>query len=205
MTAQLSKMEKYYRWHAPVYDLTRWSFLFGRRRLIRWVMKDYQPTTILEIGCGTGFNLLNIGNSYPESKLTGLDASVAMLQQCRRKLDKAGSRATLLHRLYDETWSPDLKPDLILFSYSLSMINPGWEQALDLASRDLSPGGLIAVVDFHDAPAGWFRKWMKYNHVMMEGHLLSALRERFSPLTEEITPAFGGMWRYLLFIGTKEQ
>lgn len=203
MTTQLRKMEKYYRWHAPVYDITRWTFLFGRRRLIRLAMHDSQPSSILEIGCGTGFNLLRIGSSYPERNLTGLDASVAMLQRCRRKLDRAGISATLLNQLYDETYSSNPKPDLIIFSYSLCMINPGWEQALDLAFRDLRPEGVIAMVDFHDSSVGWFRNWMKINHVTMNGQLLPALRERFQPLTEEIKPAFGGMWRYLLFLGRK--
>jgi len=203
MTTPLSNMDRYYRWHAPVYDFTRWFFLFGRKRLIRQVMRDYRPSAILEIGCGTGFNLLNIGSSCPGTNLTGMDASVAMLHQCRRKLDRAGIRATLLHRLYDETHLPDPKPDLILFSYSLSMINPGWKQALDQAFRDLPTGGVIAVVDFHDSSVGWFRNWMKFNHATMDGHLLPALRERFQPLTEEIKPAFGGMWRYLLFLGRK--
>lgn len=205
MTSQLSEMEKYYRWHAPVYDITRWTFLFGRRRLIHLVIQESHPQNILEIGCGTGTNLVRIWKTDPEVMLTGLDASAFMLDYCRRKLDRAGARATLLHRVYNETCSPDPKPDLILFSHSLSMINPGWELALDLASRDLRPGGVIAVVDFHDSPAGWFRNWMKYNHVIMEGHLLPALRERFTPLTEEIRPVFGGMWKYLLFIGKNEQ
>jgi hypothetical protein len=37
-----------------------------------------------------------------------------------------------------------------VFSYCLSMIDPGWQQALDAALCDLQPGGLLAVVDFHD-------------------------------------------------------
>ena len=27
-------LTRYYRWHAPLYDATRWSFLFGRAALI---------------------------------------------------------------------------------------------------------------------------------------------------------------------------
>lgn len=203
MMTELEKIEHYYRWHAPVYDLTRWTFLFGRKRLIENVLHQYHPETILEIGCGTGSNLRRIGKTAPNINLFGIDASAAMLNRCRKKLEQAATGATLRCQRYDETLAPEPKPDVILFSYSLSMINPGWKNVLDLAFRDLRPGGLIAVVDFHDAPAEWFRNWMNINLVTMEGHLLPALRERFQPLTEEIKPAFGGMWRYLLFLGRK--
>jgi S-adenosylmethionine-diacylgycerolhomoserine-N-methlytransferase len=30
-------IERYYRFHAPVYDLTRWTFLFGRSGILRKV------------------------------------------------------------------------------------------------------------------------------------------------------------------------
>jgi S-adenosylmethionine-diacylgycerolhomoserine-N-methlytransferase len=93
--------------------------------------------------------------------------------------------------------------DGIVFSYALTMFNPGWELAIDAAARDLSDEGLIAVVDFHDTPCAWFGRWMGINHVRMEGHLLPRLRERFEPVYEEERRAFGGLWRYFLFIGRR--
>jgi S-adenosylmethionine-diacylgycerolhomoserine-N-methlytransferase len=36
-TGHASRMDRYYRFHAKIYDATRWSFLFGREALIRQV------------------------------------------------------------------------------------------------------------------------------------------------------------------------
>jgi hypothetical protein len=30
-------LERYYQRQAPIYDLTRWAFLFGRATLLRWL------------------------------------------------------------------------------------------------------------------------------------------------------------------------
>jgi S-adenosylmethionine-diacylgycerolhomoserine-N-methlytransferase len=83
------------------------------------------------------------------------------------------------------------------------MMNPGWERALDAAVAELRVGGRIAVVDFAGTPWTWFRRWMAANHVRLGDHLLPALRERFEPLVAEENRAYGGLWRYCLFVGQK--
>lgn len=59
-------LSRYYRWHARLYDATRWSFLFGRAALIRSIAGFRAPPRhILEIGCGTGSNLLRLARQFP--------------------------------------------------------------------------------------------------------------------------------------------
>ena len=48
-----------------------------------------------------------------------------------------------------------------------------------------------------------FARWMAANHVRMQAHLRPVLRESFIPLTDEICPAYGGMWEYLQFVGRR--
>jgi S-adenosylmethionine-diacylgycerolhomoserine-N-methlytransferase len=195
-------IESYYRLHAPVYDATRWSFLFGRNRLIHQILKVAHPRNILEVGCGTGTNLCRLARLCPEATITGIDASSDMLSRCRKKVKPWQERITLQQGFYPAVNVPDPKPDLILFSYSLSMFNPGWEEALQQAYADLQPGGLIAVADLHLTPFPVFRRWMGINHVRMEGHLLPALKSRFTTVWEDVRPAYGGVWQYFLFVGT---
>jgi S-adenosylmethionine-diacylgycerolhomoserine-N-methlytransferase len=83
------------------------------------------------------------------------------------------------------------------------MFNPGWEQAIDCAYRDLDTGGLIAVVDFHHSGFSLFKRWMALNHVRLEGHLLPRLESQFRPEVCKIYPAYGGIWSYFLFLGKK--
>lgn len=201
-------IEGYYRIHAPIYDITRWTFLFGRKDLLSQAFTIAKPNSILEIGCGTGINLSRLATMLPDSSLTGLDASRSMIDRCTNRMKDHRLRTSLLHHPYNKPVSlipgrtNHQKFEMVLFSYSLSMMNPGWEQALEFASIDLRPDGLIAVVDFHDTPHEWFRSWMGFNHVRMEGHLLRSLNRSFSPIRTEIRKGYGGLWQFFLFIGT---
>ncbi len=197
-------LERYYRWHARIYDATRWSFLFGRTGLAERVATLRTPENILEIGCGTGRNLARLARRFPQARLTGLDLSADMLARARRGLESFGDRVELAHQAYTRPLHDEPRFDLIVLSYCLSMIDPGWEQVIASARQDLRPRGLIAVVDFHDSNRPTFQRWMGVNHVRMEGHLLPELRARFQPLDSAVHRAYGGLWRYFHFVGARE-
>jgi S-adenosylmethionine-diacylgycerolhomoserine-N-methlytransferase len=201
--APLHPLERYYRFHSRIYDATRWSFLFGRDRLVKIIAKYRQPSRILDVGCGTGKNLLRLRQVFPGANLTGLDLSDAMLAQAKKKLAGCSPEVQLVHRAYDQPLLPESPFDLLVFSYALSMFNPGWDQAIGAAHQELAPDGTIAVVDFHTSSRSLFKHWMALNHVRMEGHLLPELESRFTPIHKEIRPAYGGIWYYMLFIGKK--
>lgn len=198
---QRHALERYYRLHAGIYDLTRWSFLLGRETLMRRVAVCFSPSRILEVGCGTGKNLAHLGRLFPQAHLWGLDLSADMLRVARKKLKGQAKRLTLIQATYDRPMAEEPYFDLVVFSYALSMFNPGWEQALAAASRDLAPGGAIAVVDFHDSNSPIFKHWMALNHVRLDGHLLPGLKRHFPSHESTIRPAYAGIWSYFLFIG----
>ena len=197
-------MERYYRYHSKIYDATRWSFLFGRRQIIQILADHYTPRHILEVGCGTGKNLIQLGETFPQAKIIGLDISESMLGVARKNLGSMTERISLLCTSYDQTLKLAQQFDLILFSYSLTMMNPGWEQALEQANRDLTPGGHIAVVDFHNSKFPAFKKWMGVNHVRMDGHIHAKLTSLYEPRIVETPNAYGALWQYLLFVGQKK-
>src|SRR5579862_4922254 len=92
-------VEKYYRFHSRIYDATRWSFLFGRTA----IMKNFTgvaPRNILEVGCGTGRNLVELGRRFPQAQVTGVDLSATMLHLARKKTASLGPRIQLLHQAY---------------------------------------------------------------------------------------------------------
>jgi len=195
------ELERYYRFHSLIYDATRWTFLFGRQALLREARRLADPRAVLEVGCGTGHNLVRLNRAFPQARLVGVDVSEAMLRLARHKLDRHSARFTLLRQAYPAADGAGEPVDLIWFSYALSMFNPGWEAAIRAARNDLAPGGLIAVVDFHASRFRTFRGWMRINHVRMEGHLLELLRRQFEPLWCDIRSAYGGVWQYFTFIG----
>jgi S-adenosylmethionine-diacylgycerolhomoserine-N-methlytransferase len=198
---QHRSIERYYRLHAGIYDLTRWTFLLGREALVREAGASSAPARILEVGCGTGKNLVHLGRQFPQAGLWGLDLSGDMLAVAQKKLQKFAPRLNLVQAAYDRPVGAEPSFDLVVFSYALSMFNPGWDEALAAASRDLVPGGAIAVVDFYDSGLPLFKRWMGLNHVRLDGHLLPGLKNRFPSHQATIRPAFGGIWSYFRFSG----
>lgn len=197
-------IERYYRLHSGIYDATRWSFLFGREAILeRAEQGQGRVRRILEVGCGTGRNLVGLCRRFQRADVVGVDLSPAMLELSARKVKPYGSRVRLLRQAYDAPIAPEQPFDLILFSYALSMFNPGFEAAIEAASADLAPGGRIAVVDFHDSRFGAFERWMGVNHVRMNGQLQPRLHAHFASEIDELRAAYGGLWRYLIYIGRK--
>lgn len=198
-----SSLRGYYRWHAKFYDATRWAFLFGRRGLIATVADQVKtPERILEIGCGTGKNLVALAEAFPGARITGLDLSPDMLDCARAKIAPFADRIDLLHRPYDGLVAGEEgKFDLVVISYALSMINPGFDEVIRLCRGDLREGGVIAVVDFHETRWTWFRKWMGVNHVRMEGQILAQLDAGYEAIVRRIGRGYGDLWRYVTFVG----
>ena len=204
-TSQQEAMRGYYRWHAAIYDATRWSFLFGRKAILKHLpIADNLPQTLLEVGCGTGHNLRFLAKNHPRLRLIGVDVSPDMLAQTTKVMSRYSQRLQLIEQPYGTDF-PRLTqvPDFVLFSYALTMFNPGWEEAIERAWQDLPEGGRVAVVDFHDTPVGMFRWWMGKNHVRMERHLLPFLQSKFKTEFLETRLAWLGAWRYFLFVGQK--
>lgn len=188
-------LQSYYALHARIYDATRWTFLFGREGILHRIAKIAKPERILEVGCGTGRNLSSLQRIFPQAEITGLDLSGDMLDVARRKTD--GVR--LIQQAYEKPLTGQY--DLVLFSYALTMFNPGWENAIQAAKADLRPGGLLAIVDFSHTGFSVFRRWMGVNHVRMEGHLWPVARVDLEPVADELLAAYAGIWHYGMYIG----
>lgn len=202
---QNSTMQRYYKLQSKIYDATRWSFLFGRNQIIREIPLDPQGSwNILEVGCGTGYNLINLAKRFPNAKLTGLDVSTDMVELSKKNTLAFGERVNVIEQPYtlgDTAWNGQL--DLVLFSYSLTMINPQWKDLILQAKADLKPGGYVAVTDFHDSRNLWFKKHMANNHVRMDSHLTPLLSQEFTPVVNLVKLAYLGVWEYMVFVGRK--
>ncbi|MEL6988293.1 MAG: methyltransferase, partial [Bacteroidota bacterium] len=181
--AQQKTIKNYYRFQAKIYDLTRWSFLFGRNNIIQKFDSFLDEFSIVaEIGCGTGHNLVNLARNYPFVTLLGIDVSEDMILKAKRKLVHYENAKVFYQIPYDKDFQFNLhQPSLILFSYVLSMMNPQWEELIQKAYNDLDKGMHIAVVDFHYSKHSWFRKHMSEHHVRMEKHILPFLEDLFTP------------------------
>ncbi len=201
MSAPIGRdLEGYYRIHAPIYDLTRPSFLFGRRRIVDDLARHARARglavgAILEIGCGTGTNLALLARAFPQARLCGIDLAAPMLERAHRRLR---GRAELVHGAFGDG-APGGRFDLILASYMLSMSGTAQARCIDAAHAALAPAGLLGVVDFLHTPLPAFARWMARNHVRLDPGLPARLGAQ--PLEYASHAAWGGAWRWFRWIG----
>lgn len=200
--AQVDDMRSYYAFQAKIYDFTRWTFLYGRKTILQKLPFDKNaPIKILEVGCGTGVNMVELAKIYPQAHIVGMDVSGDMLKQASKNLEKYQDRVELLEKPYGGSDEYNGQFDLILFSYSLTMINPQYIDLIHQSKKDIKAGGYVAVVDFHKANFSFYRKFMKGNHVKLEGQVLPELLANFEPVLCKIKPGLVGVWNYLMFVG----
>lgn len=200
---QQKNMRTYYAFQAKIYDRTRWSFLFGRNAILHDLPFDRDASlNILEVGCGTGYNLRRLHRRFPNAQLVGVDLSTDMLERAQKKTRSFSDQVQLVEGAYGEVELP-FEPQLILFSYCLTMVNPHWIQLLRRAEKDVTTGGYVAVVDFHRSRYSWFRQHMKKHHVRMEAHILPFLNQHFFPVLSETSKAYFGVWEYFQYVGKK--
>lgn len=191
----------YYRLHAPIYDLSRPLFLFGRERLVRLIAAHAAAggngaPRILEIGCGTGRNLRRLQRLLPHAELVGLDLSEHMLAQAQKRLH--GSTRLLHGALGSAALAGPF--DVVFASYMLSMTGAAQDTCIAAARAELAPGGLLAVVDFLSTPSPTFARWMDRNHVHFRADLPRRLGVDSDTLQHSERAAWGGAWRYFVSV-----
>lgn len=180
-------MDGVYRGQRHIYDLTRKYYLLGRDRLI----DELTPPVgghVLEIGCGTGRNLIAAAHCWPGAHFHGIDISEEMLKSARAAIARAGLTRRVTVAQGDATnFDPNAlfrinSFDRIFQSYTLSMI-PDWQKAIREAVNHLSTYGSLHIVDFgqQEEMPDWFRgalfAWLARFHVEPRALLVEAARE----------------------------
>jgi len=197
-------MDGVYRYQRHFYDLTRKYYLLGRDRMIA----DLQVPPagrVLEIGCGTGRNLVAIARRYPQATAVGVDISEAMLETAARQIARHKLAGRISVRAGDASALEQLELgqfDRVVFSYTLSMM-PVWQEALEQGFARLAPGGSVHVVDFGSLVglpgilARLLHAWLRRFHVTPRANLdetFRALARRHGAVVETRETHRGYVW-----------
>ncbi|AKM79810.1 MAG: UbiE/COQ5 methyltransferase [Candidatus Beckwithbacteria bacterium GW2011_GWB1_47_15] len=149
-TAYKFKPPLFFDFLTPFYDLGN---PFGlRKALHRRVFKHVKLSDrlkILDVGCGTGDDLLYLAAHYPKSKLYGLDADTSILQIARKKSQKAGAAIHFKISLAEKLPFSGNSFDLVWSSLMLHHLPTKYKKrALKEIYRVLKPRGRLILIDF---------------------------------------------------------
>jgi S-adenosylmethionine-diacylgycerolhomoserine-N-methlytransferase len=181
------RMNRMYRRQRHIYDGTRRYYLLGRDQLIAGLDPE-AGASVLEIGCGTGRNLVLAARQHPQARFFGIDVSTEMLTSAISAVSRRGLADRIRVAHGDATaFNPEAlfkvaAFDHVMISYSLSMI-PDWRRVLQTAASRIKPGGRLHVVDFggQERLPGIVRtlllRWLALFHVTPRDDLEHALSE----------------------------
>lgn len=154
MDALKSRLAEGYSRTAPLYDAIAGPFYAqGLRRLLPRVRPASFPA-ILDVGCGTGVNLVEAVRWFgPPRLLCGIDLSVGMLEIARTKTAKLGLQVHLTAGDAERLPYPDGLFDLVLCNSVLHWFSDK-AAAIREMRRVLRPGGQLVLI-CAAAPAYW--------------------------------------------------
>jgi cytosine/adenosine deaminase-related metal-dependent hydrolase/ubiquinone/menaquinone biosynthesis C-methylase UbiE len=150
----VSVQEGYRKW-ARSYDAEPNALLALERCYLEPLLPSTAGLDVIDLGCGTGRWLEVLKESEPRS-LLGVDASLEMLRQAKRKL---GSAARFAHADGSRIPLPAGSADVVLGNFVLSYVESAYE-FLANARAVLREGGSFFLTDVHpgtSAALAWRR------------------------------------------------
>lgn len=102
----------------------------------------FDPTEVLDLGCGTGSGLSTMAHRWPGAHLVGVDSSLDMLTAAGSELGELAD-VTLL-QAEAQTWSPAAPVDVLVSNALLQWI-PDHAELLSRMASWLTPRGWLAM------------------------------------------------------------
>lgn len=142
-----------YRFYAPLYDRVFGAVLEPGRRALTQAVYEMRPTSILEVGVGTGLTL----ERYPDSaSVIGIDISDEMLDIARERARKLEGRNIHLAAMNAEAMDfPDACFDCVAIPYVLS-VTPNPERLVSEIRRVCRKGGAILILNHFSGSRFWW-------------------------------------------------
>jgi ubiquinone/menaquinone biosynthesis C-methylase UbiE len=173
----------YYDQDANDFDVRYWQnpVLQQIRQCFREKVKQFNANTMLEIGCGTGLDLVHFGKTHPEREIYGIDVSVEMVRISQTKIDASGcTNITVKTGIVDDIVAlfPNKKFDLIyVFFGALNTVEDLEAAALKLTDVLTTDG--VMVLSF-------VNKWY------LGGMIIELARFRFKRAFARLKPTWTG-------------
>ncbi len=139
---------------APIYDLAVGAGISSRARQALQLLGDIRGKTALDVCTGTGLMAMELASAG--ACVTGVDASLAMLQQAESKLDALNVR--LLQASAADLPFPDSSFDVVTVSMGLHEL-PATLLAQAVSELRRVAREHVLVIDWISRPRGRLARW----------------------------------------------
>jgi ubiquinone/menaquinone biosynthesis C-methylase UbiE len=109
---------------------------------------DFQPTRILEMGCGVGNTACTVSRYFPEAHFTAIDVGPAMLRYAHARAENLGVELHISQQNAEHTDFEDASFDFIFTSIVFHEVSPAAiANIIKEQHRLLKPGGVVVNLD----------------------------------------------------------
>lgn len=113
--------------------------------VLRHVGNANRALKILDLGCGTGQQAFDLVRTLPNAHVTGIDISVANIEQAERACKRSGFAARMAFIAADYFECTPRAFDVIVSYSTLQLIPRNTEQLFERIAGDLCRGGLLVA------------------------------------------------------------
>jgi len=178
-----NEVGNYYDEDANDFDSRYWSnpVLQQIRQSFREEVKRFDSQTMLEIGCGTGLDLVHFSNIYPEKNIFGIDISAEMVHLSTLRMEKHQCNNIQVRQGSVEHIAelfPHQRFDMIYVFFGALNTVENLPKAAQTLKELLSKDGILVLT--------FVNKWY------LAGMFIELIRFRFSKAFGRIKPVWGG-------------
>ncbi len=119
--------------------------------------------SILEVGCGAGYGIVQIYKSFNPKEYFAFDINQKMVSLSTAKVKKEKLPVQVFLGDVKETKLPSNKFDVV-FVFTVLHHVEGWRDALKEINRVLKPKGLLLINEINDRSLNWFERYLKVIH-----------------------------------------
>jgi trans-aconitate 2-methyltransferase len=157
-------------------------FRAGLDLIARIPKADY--ATVYDLGCGTGHLTRILADTFPSSRVIGVDSSPEMLSEARREFPAMSWQEADI-----KSWRPPAPPDVIFSNAAFQWV-AAHEELFPYLLQMLRPGGILAI----QMP----RHFESPSHLELKDLVIqSEWRAKLEPLLLAPVPSPETYWRWL--------
>ena len=177
------QVELYYNTDAKDFDLRYWQnpVLQRIRQDFREEVKRWKFSNVLEVGFGTGIDLIHFAKTHPNTQIFGIDISVEMQGIAQKRIDDEGLKNVTAFKGSVEDIDvliPDIKFDLVYVFFGALNTVEDLQLAAQNLQNSLAPDGVL-VLSF-------------VNKYYLKGIFIELLKLHFRSAFARLKPEWGG-------------